>query len=202
MISKIGPSYRVQFRRKREAKTNYYLRRKLLESNAPRLVIRLSYQHVIAQVISAHIDGDRTLATATSTHLVRDFNWKAGTRNLSAAYLTGLLVGINSQQKDYKQANLDIGFQSVVYGNRIFAALKGAIDSGMQIAHNDIVFPNEDRIRGEHIAKYSEYLNKLAKENDVQPTNQFSNYIKRGLRPEDVPNHFDQIREQIIKLKK
>ncbi len=202
MISKIGPSYRVQFRRKREAKTNYYLRRKLLESSAPRLVIRLSSHHVRAQVISAHIDGDRTLATATSTHLVRDFNWKAGTRNLSAAYLTGFLVGVNAQQKDIKQANLDIGFQSVVYGNRIFAALKGAIDSGMQIAHNDIVFPNEDRIRGEHIAKYSEYLNKLAKENDAQPTNQFSNYIKRGLRPEDVPSHFDQIREQIIKLKK
>ena len=202
MITKIGPRYRVQFRRKREAKTNYYLRRKLLESSAPRLVIRMSYQHIIAQVISAHIDGDRTLATATSTHLVRDFNWKAGTRNLSAAYLTGLLVGINSQQKDIKQANLDIGFQSVVYGSRIFAALKGAIDSGMQITHNDIVFPNEDRIRGEHIAKYSEYLNKLVKETDVQPTNQFSNYIKRGLRPEDVPNHFDQIREQINKLKK
>ena len=201
MTKKIGPTYRVRFGRKREAKTNYYLRRKLLESPDPRLIIRISNKHVITQVITAHLKGDRTITTATTTQLVRDYDWKAGTRNLPAAYLTGLLVGIKAQQKNIRQVNLDVGFQSVVYGNLLFSTLKGVVDSGLQIPHNEIVFPSNERLRGEHIANYSEYI-KSQQENGDNYTNQFASYKKRGLLPEDVPKHFAQTKEKILQLQK
>ena len=203
MTTKIGPRYRVQFRRKREKKTNYYLRRKLLESREPRLVVRVSNKHVTVHVITAHPEGDRTVATANTAQLVREYGWKAGTHNLSAAYLTGLLVGIRAQQKNITRVVLDIGFHAVVYGSRIFSSLKGAVDSGLHVPHNKLVFPNEERIRGEHIANYSKQLQLLEKEDDVKKyEHQFLNYQKRGLRPEDVPKHFEQTKEKILAIKK
>jgi large subunit ribosomal protein L18 len=157
---------------------------------------------VITQVITAHLKGDRTITTATTTQLVRDYDWKAGTRNLPAAYLTGLLVGLKAQQKNITRVNLDIGFQSVVYGNRLFSTLKGVVDSGLQIPHNEIVFPSDERLRGEHIANYSEYIKTQQENGEENHTIQFANYKKRGLLPEDVPKHFAQTKEKILQLQK
>ena len=36
-------------------------------------------------------------------------------------------------------------------GNRVFAALKGMVDAGLEIPHGDSVLPEEDRINGAHI---------------------------------------------------
>ncbi|MFX0198172.1 MAG: 50S ribosomal protein L18 [Candidatus Hodarchaeota archaeon] len=200
-MTKIGPRYRVQFRRKREKKTNYYLRRKLLESREPRLIIRGSNKHMTVQVITAHPEGDRTVAAANTIQLVRDFDWKAGTCNLPAAYLTGLLLGLRAQKKNIKQAVLDVGFQAVVYGSRIFASLKGIVDSGLHVAHNEIVFPSEERIRGEHIASYSELLQE-SEEDMEKHEHQFSNYKKRGLSPGNIPKHFEQTKRKILTMYK
>lgn len=64
-----GPRYRVPFRRKREGKTNYRTRMKLIESGKPRFVVRITNQHVIAQVIDVDFDGDKTLVSAHSKQL-------------------------------------------------------------------------------------------------------------------------------------
>ena len=48
----------VPFRRKREGKTDYRLRLKLLMGRKPRLVVRLSNAHVSAQIVIYKKEGD------------------------------------------------------------------------------------------------------------------------------------------------
>ncbi|MEM1798420.1 MAG: hypothetical protein QXX87_04275, partial [Candidatus Jordarchaeales archaeon] len=58
------------------------------------------------------------------------------------------------------------------------------------------IFPSKERIRGEHIA---EYARKLLEENPELYAKQFSAQIKRGVRPENLPEHFDEVKEAIVK---
>ncbi|KAJ2779429.1 60S ribosomal protein L5 [Coemansia javaensis] len=90
--------YQVKFRRRREGKTDYYARKRLITQaknkyNAPkyRLVVRFTNTDVICQVVYAKIQGDVVLAAAYSHELPR-YGIKVGLTNWAAAYATGLLV--------------------------------------------------------------------------------------------------------------
>jgi large subunit ribosomal protein L5e len=90
--------FQTKFRRRREGKTDYYARKRLIvqdknKYNTPkyRLVARITCSKVIAQVIYATIQGDQVLCAAESTELKR-FGLEAGLTNYAAAYATGLLV--------------------------------------------------------------------------------------------------------------
>jgi large subunit ribosomal protein L18 len=149
-----GPSYRVKFRRRREGKTDYRRRLKLLLSKQPRLVVRKSLKHIRAQLVLPTEKGDTTVASAFSKELVK-YGYKASTSNTPAAYLTGLLLGYRSKKAGFSNAILDMGLYSPSKGARVFAALKGALDAGLHIPHDESILPSEERIRGEHIANYS-----------------------------------------------
>src|SRR6056297_3703125 len=90
-----GPRYKVPMRRRREARTDYHQRLRLLKSGKPRLVARKSNKHVRAQLVTLGPEGDETHAAAESRDL-REFGWEAPTGNLPAAYLTGLLAGLRA----------------------------------------------------------------------------------------------------------
>ena len=190
-----GPRYRVPFRRRREGKTDYYLRRKLVISGLPRLVTRKTLKHMIAQIVIAQPDGDKTLAYAHSKELVQKYGWLGGTGNTPAAYLTGLLIGYKALKSNIEKAILDIGLHRPTKGNRVFAALKGAVDAGLEVPHKEEILPDESRIRGEHIAKYAELLEK---NNPDRYQKQFSQYFKRGLDPKKLPEHFEEVKNKII----
>ena len=149
-----GPLYRVPFRRRREGKTDYRKRLKLLMSHKPRVVVRRSNSYLRIQLIVADRQGDRTFVDTTSKEL-SGYGYEGGGKNLPAAYLTGLLFGKKATEAGFKEAILDIGLHTPVHGSRVFAALKGVIDSGMEVPHDPVVFPPEERIRGEHIASYT-----------------------------------------------
>jgi len=90
--------FQTRFRRRREGKTDYYARKRLIvqdknKYNTPkyRLVARITCSKVIAQVVYATIKGDQILCAAESTELKR-FGLEAGLTNYAAAYATGLLV--------------------------------------------------------------------------------------------------------------
>ncbi|MDI6639386.1 MAG: 50S ribosomal protein L18 [Methanocellales archaeon] len=138
-------------RRRKEGKTDYRQRLKLLLSQKPRVVVRKSLKHMIVQLVSPSEQGDVTLVSAISSEL-KKFGLKR-TGNIPAAYLTGLLFGLRAT-KVAKEAVLDIGLQTSSPGSKIYAALKGMIDAGMSIPHDPVMFPSEERIRGEHIAEY------------------------------------------------
>ena len=138
-------------RRRKEGKTDYRQRLGLLLSQKPRVVVRKSLKHMIVQLVSPSEQGDVTLVSAISSEL-KKFGLKS-TGNTPAAYLTGLLFGLRAT-KVAKEAVLDIGLQTSSPGSKIYAALKGMIDAGMSIPHDPVMFPSEERIRGEHIAEY------------------------------------------------
>jgi large subunit ribosomal protein L18 len=117
--------------------------------------------------------------------------WLGSGKNTSAAYLTGFLLGKKALKAGITAAVLDIGIKSSTKGARIFAALKGAVDAGLKVPHGDVILPQEDRIRGEHVAAYAESLS------DDEVEKKFSQYIKNGLSPKDLPDHFDSINQKI-----
>ena len=186
--------YKVPFKRRRKGLTNYYKRRKLVISGKPRIVIRKTNKYIIVQVVEAKPEGDRVLAAAHSSELSRKFSWKGDENNTPVAYLTGFLVALKARNKGIDYAIADIGLHRPVKGSRVFAALKGAVDGGLKIPHSVEILPSEERIKGQHIALYA----KMLKENDPEKYQKiFSRYLKRGLDPEELPKHFEEVLENI-----
>ena len=179
-----GPRYKVAFRRRREGKTDYHQRLKLIVSRQPRLVVRLTLNQVIAQVLVTKPEGDKVLVSATSKELAKDFGYLGARDNTTAAYLTGLLIGYKAKKEGVANAILDIGLRENRPGSRVYAALKGAVDSGLTVPCGEEVFPSEDRIRGRHVAGNA--------------NSSFKDYEKRGLKPADLPAHFDEVKQKII----
>jgi large subunit ribosomal protein L18 len=149
-----GPRYKVPFRRRREGKTNYHVRYKLILSKKPRVVIRKSNASTTLQLVVAEQKGDRTLLTVNSREL-RNFGYNLSTSNLPAAYLTGLLFGKKMLALGQNEGIADIGLHASTRGNRIYAAIKGVVDAGVNVPHSPEIFPDEGRIRGEHIKEHT-----------------------------------------------
>jgi len=185
-----GSRYKVAFKRRNEGKTDYGARIKLIELDKARMVVRVTNNHVIAQIIKVAPEGDDTIISAHSNEL-KNMGWLGSTKNISAAYLTGFLCGKKAAAEGVNEAVLDIGLKSPTKGTRVFAALKGAVDSGLHIPHGGSVLPDDSRLRGEHIAQYAESLSEEALKQ------KFGAYLKKGLSPKDLPDHFEKIRQRI-----
>lgn len=90
--------YQVKFKRRREGKTDYYARKRLIvqdknKYNTPkyRLIVRLSNRDITCQVAYSRIEGDKMMCAAYSHELPR-YGVKVGLTNYAAAYCTGLLL--------------------------------------------------------------------------------------------------------------
>ena len=173
-----GPRYKVPMRRRRESRTDYHQRLRLLKSGKPRLVARVSNQHVRAQLITPGPQGDETHVSASSEDLA-DYGWEAPTGNLPSAYLTGYLVGLRARETGLDEAVLDIGLNTATPGNKVFAVQEGAIDAGLDIPHNESVLADWSRNRGEHIAAYAEQRD--------EPL------YSGGFDATELPEHFDDV---------
>ncbi|HOU70914.1 MAG TPA: 50S ribosomal protein L18 [Methanothrix sp.] len=149
-----GPRYRVPFRRRREGKTNYHVRYKLILSKKPRVVIRKSNGSTTLQLVLAEQTGDKTLLTVNSRAL-KDYGYTFSKGNIPAAYLTGLLFGKKMLALGISEGIADIGLHSSTKGNRIYAAIKGVVDAGVDVPHGSEILPEEDRISGQHIKDYT-----------------------------------------------
>jgi len=185
--------YCVPYRRRRERKTNYRKRKALILSGKPRLVVRGSLKNIVVQIITAKPGGDEVLASAHSRELLKKFGWKAPRGNLPTAYLTGLLCGLKAKAKGVNEAVLDIGLHSPTKGARVFAALKGVLDAGLNVPHGEEKLPDEERIRGLHIAQYAKMLAATEKYMTV-----FSKYLENNLPPEKLPEHFEEVKKAVI----
>lgn len=169
--------YQTKFRRRRECRTDYYVRRKMLiqdknkyDAKKYRFVVRKTNSKIICQVAYATPNGDRIMAEAKSSELLR-FGLTAGLTNYAASYCTGLLCArrllktlglddiykgvdevdgnvfdvyeqdqVNDDKRPFK-AVLDVGITTTTTGNKVFGALKGASDGGIYIKHNNKRFP-------------------------------------------------------------
>jgi large subunit ribosomal protein L18 len=189
-----GAHYRVPFRRRREGKTDYKARRALLFSGKPRLVVRGTLRNMIAQITVAKPQGDEVLVSACARELLKTYGWKAPRGNVSASYLTGLLCGFKAKAKGIEEAVPDIGLHSPSKGARVFATLKGVIDSGVNVPHSDEKLPDQKRIEGAHIAQYA----KITASDPEDYQRMFSQYFKQKIPPESLPEHFAEVKSRIV----
>ncbi|TFH29473.1 MAG: 50S ribosomal protein L18 [Promethearchaeota archaeon] len=191
-----GPKYRVPFRRRREGKTNYHRRLKLIQSRRNRLVIRCSNKHTIVQVVQSKIEGDKMLSQAHSQQLAKQFDWNYNLGNLPSAYLTGYLCGLRAKKAGIDDAIVDVGI--LVHDNRVKAAVKGFLDVGINVPVDESWFFNdwEKRIKGVHIAEYAQ---KLKKENSTEYKKKFSAILKNKGDPTNIEKDFENL---VIEMEK
>jgi large subunit ribosomal protein L18 len=149
----VGPRYRVPFRRRREGKTDYRVRLRLLKSGAARAVVRLTDRRVRVALVTYDPTGDRVLAAADSRELGGVAFPPNSLASTPAAYLTAYLAGLRAKAKGTEHAILDAGLRHPTEGGRLAAALKGLLDAGLEIPHGEGGFPSNDRLNGTHLAK-------------------------------------------------
>ena len=186
-----GPRYRVPYRRRREKKTDYAARRVMATADRPRFVVRVSGKNILVQVVRSEIEGDYVIAKANSNELKR-YGWNASGKNVPAAYLIGVLAGKKAKAADVEHAILDMGLKRTTAGNKIFAVVKGALDAGLDIPCDSDITPSPERINGSIIAEYAEQM-----EDPLEYERRFSVYLRRGLRPEALPGHFEEVKARI-----
>lgn len=157
---------------------------------------------------------------------------KHGLTNFSAAYCVGLLcarrhlkkLGLDEiyegveevdgemfeiEEEDERRpftALLDIGLVRTTTGNKVFAVMKGAVDGGVNVPHNEKRFPAyskeegfdaeelKSRIIGTHV---SEYMNYLMEEDEDAYQRQFSKYIADGVEADDIEDMYLQAHKKI-----
>ena len=72
--------------------------------------------------------------------------------------------------------------------------MKGVVDAGVSMPVSGESLPDEDRISGHHIAEYSHTLKEDPRKSTIHA---FSAILKNGLKPEDYPSHFEEIKSRI-----
>ncbi|PWA80972.1 ribosomal protein L18/L5, Ribosomal protein L5 eukaryotic/L18 archaeal [Artemisia annua] len=187
---------------------------------------------IIAQVVSASIAGDMVLATAYA-HELPQYGLKAGLTNYAAAYCTGLLLArrvlkmlemdqeylgnVEATGEDYSvepaesrrpfRALLDVGLLRTTTGNRVFGALKGALDGGLDIPHSEKRFAGFSKdgkqldaevhrkyIYGGHVAAY---MRTLMEDEPEKYQTHFSEYVKAGVEPDTIEEVYKKVHAAI-----
>lgn len=234
--------FQVKYKRRRECKTDYYARRRLIiqdknkyKTPKYRLVVRFSNKDITCQVFSADMTHDVCLASAYS-HELKRYGVTHGLTNYAAAYATGLLLArrVNTKLKlDYVgqeevdgedfnvevdaegkapfKALLDVGLKRTTTGARVFGAMKGACDGGLDIPHNDRRFPGTKKngddyeadaethkkyIFGGHVA---DYMKSLEEEDEEAYKKQFSGLISAGINADDLEGIYQKAHAGIRK---
>jgi len=233
--------FQVKYRRRREGKTDYRARRRLIiqdknKYNTPkyRFVVRLTNKDVICQIIYSKLIGD-VVVTAAYSHELKNYGWPVPhTTNYAACYATGLLLArrhlakiglaktyrgrLVADGRDYTiwahkegprpfKAYLDVGLRRTSTGARIFGAMKGALDGGINIPHNKKRFFGYNHetnqldaealkkvIYGEHV---SEYMKTLHDDDPKEYEKRFSGYIKAGVEPEKISELWASVHAKI-----
>merc|ERR1719247_3044623 len=205
--------------------------------NAPRyrLVVRITNRDIICQFVQPKIAGDHCLCAAYS-HELPKYGIEVGLTNYAACYATGLLaarrllktLGLADKYEGQDEPDgemflvehedgprpftcvLDVGLIRTSTGNRVFGALKGAVDGGLNIPHSEKRFPGYDRdgkeydaethkkyIFGGHVAEYMELLEE---EDPERYQTQFAKYIEKELEGDGLEEMyteaFKKIREE------
>lgn len=142
-------NYTIKYRRRRQFKTDYIRRRKLLSSGRLRLVIRTTLNNIYAQIVRYNPKGDEVLVSAKTKDLEK-LGWSFGKSNTPAAYLLGVMIAKKSLKQKINDVIVDTGRVSPIKGSKIYGCIKGAIDGGLKISCPPEKMPSEERISGKH----------------------------------------------------
>ncbi|KAJ8357531.1 hypothetical protein SKAU_G00203250 [Synaphobranchus kaupii] len=207
-----------------------------------RMVVRFTNRDIICQIAYAKIEGDMIVSAAYS-HELPKYGITVGLTNYAASYCTGLLLArrllnkfgldkvyegqvevtgdeFNVESVDDQPGAftcyLDAGLARTTTGNKVFGAIKGAVDGGLSIPHSTKRFPGYDpeskefnaEVHRKHIMgiNVSEYMSYLMEEDEDAYKKQFSRFIKNGVTPDMVEEMYKKahatIRENPVHEKK
>jgi len=136
--------------------------------------------------------------------------------------VTGEIVSVNFGKKTFFvdeldesrrpfRVNLDVGLKRTSLGSKVFGALKGASDGGLDIPHNHKKFPgydkdedtydasaHKDEIFGEPIAEYMRFLEQEDEESGTKRfEEQFGTYVKAGVGADDLEEMYLAVHKAI-----
>lgn len=135
-------------RRRLESKTDYLARQQLLMSHKPRVVVRKTNRHIIAQLVSSSLAQDTVIVGVSSADLIKE-GWPtslAGSlKSLPAAYLTGMLLA-HKATSHVKEAIFDSGMHRNAKAGRLYAVLAGLVAGGLTIPHAATSLPDHARL--------------------------------------------------------
>uniref|UniRef100_A0A8C7ZP97 Large ribosomal subunit protein uL18 n=1 Tax=Oryzias sinensis TaxID=183150 RepID=A0A8C7ZP97_9TELE len=227
--------YQVKFRRRREGKTDFFARKRLVVQD------KNKYNTPKYRMISL-VFWDMIVCAAYS-HELPKYGVTVGLTNYAAAYCTGLLLarrllnkfGLDKVYEGQVEVTgdefnvesidgqpgaftcyLDAGLARTTTGNKVFGALKGAVDGGLSIPHSTKRFPGYDteskefnaEVHRKHImgVNVAEYMRYLMEEDEEAYKKQFSRFIKNGVNPDLMEDMYKKahasIRENPVHEKK
>lgn len=138
--------------RRREHRTDYAKRIRLLKSGAPRIVLRKTNRYLIAQYVTSKEAQDKVGIGVTSKELLKQ-GWpekfKGSLKSIPAAYLLGILFG--KKVGDKEKPIVDFGMMRTIRKNKLFAFIKGLQDAGVKVECPAESFPSEDQIKGKNL---------------------------------------------------
>ncbi len=117
------------------------------------ITVNITNENTLVQILKPGMTGDKVIASAHSRYLLEK-GWKGSRKSIPAAYLTGYLAGKKALSQGAKDAILYTGTRR--YTQRVAAALKGVVDSGLQVPSDSETFPPDERINGEHLTVKNE----------------------------------------------
>jgi len=199
-----------------------------------RMIVRITNKDIVRQIAFARIEGDHVICAAYSHELPR-YGIKFGLTNYAAAYCTGLLLArrllkqlkldgvyagqveangedYNAERENEEQPGafrcfLDVGLARTSTGARIFGALKGACDGGLDIPHSERRFPGYNQeekkfhadvhrryIYGQHVA---DYMKQLQDDDEDAFKRQFSRFIKLGVAFDAIEGFYKKAHQLI-----
>jgi large subunit ribosomal protein L18 len=184
----------VLYKRKRQGKTDYKKRLRVLLSGKVRLVVRLTNTKIIAQLVSFDVTGD-TVIMGIDSSLLRAKGWNYSLKNHPAAYLTGFAIAKIGSSKVSGKIVLDTGRKTPRKGGRIYSFLKGAIDGGLDLIHgSEEIFATNEVMSGKHIELYAQ---QLSKDNNEAFTKKFSASLKKSADPKEMVATFEKIKASL-----
>jgi len=203
--------------------------------NSPkyRFCVRFTNRDIVCQVIYATLAGDVCIAAAYS-HELPKYGMKAGLTNYAAAYATGLLCARRLLTKydlaetyegktedlgeDYHveqgdeenrpfKCFLDTGLVRTSTGARVFGALKGAVDGGLDIPHNEKRFAGYDLQDKSHdpdtLERYikggvvAEYAEEMQEEEPEKFEAHFAKYLAEDFDPTELEDAMEDVIDAI-----
>jgi large subunit ribosomal protein L5e len=220
--------YRARLRLTTQDKNKY---------NTPkyRMTVRFSNKDITCQIQYATIAGDIVVASAYA-HELPAFGLKQGLTNYAAAYCTGLLLARRTLTKfsladtyqgledpdavgeDYNvdeadegprpfTALLDTGLKRTSTGSKVFAALKGALDGGLNIPHSEkrfVGYSREDKsLDAETLAKFiygghvADYMNEMQEEDPEKYQVHFAKYVENDLDGDGLEDMYKEVHAAI-----
>lgn len=105
------------------------------------------------------------------------------------------------------RALLDVGIKNTTTGAKVFGAMKGASDGGLDIPHSNKRFPgysrdtkqfdaavHKARIMGEHVA---DYMREMEEDDEENYQKHFSKYLAADLEADDLEELYEKVHAAI-----